>query len=50
MCWEQRTKGSVVGDEVRASEGPDLAGLYRSTEESCLGIQTPSHKQTKQIF
>lgn len=22
MCWEERTKGSVVGDEVRVSEGP----------------------------
>ena len=47
MCWEQRTKGSVVGDEVRESEGPNPAVLDCSTEESCLGLQTPSHKPSK---
>lgn len=50
MCLGQRTKKSVVGDEVIVSEGPSPAVLYWAIEGCCLGVQAPSNKQTKQIF
>lgn len=50
MCLGQRTKRSVVGDEVIVSEGPSPAVLYWAIEGCCLGVRAPSNKQTKQIF